>query len=154
MTNWNPRDIAIIVRDALQTHYEAQTNQGAPASLIGELEQEATAGLRAIQALVDDMARQERIWLANDMTNQIGNPAAELGGTFSRARWLEIKATFDAFKTWMRTPLVVTPADEKAGTEEVAVLPIVVVSRRGNPAAPAPVAEPEPTSTPTDTAPA
>jgi hypothetical protein len=60
----------------------------------------------------------------------------EVGGTFSLARWREIQETFDAFETWLATPL--------AGCK---VPPIVVVSRRGNPPEPtAPTPEPtEPT---------
>lgn len=131
MLNWNPRDIATIVRDALQTYYDVQNNQTTPSTLIGELEQEAQAGLRAIQALVDDMARQRRIWLANGMSAKLAAPDADLGEAFSAERWAEIKAVFDAFGQWMETPIVIKAATEKDSA--IAIPPLVIISRRGNP---------------------
>ncbi len=66
-----------------------------------------------------------------------------VGGTFSLARWREIQEVFDAFETWLSTPL--------AGC---GVPPIVVVSRRGNPPEPAAPPDPEPTPEPTPEEPA
>ena len=131
--SWNPRDTSGVVRDALQFYYDAQVGRAGATTLIDELEQEASAGLSAIQAIVDDMARQERIWLGNNMTEALEDQNTELGGTFSRERWREIKALFDNFKVWMKTPLVITPADEENGVEAIMALPIVIVSRRSNP---------------------
>lgn len=118
------RDVLNIVRDALRVYFEQRGE--APATLIAELEQEAAAGLRTIQQLVDDMARQRRIWLSNDMITQIADPKADIGGSYSRERWIEIQALFDAFGKWLETPL-----DVVAG---IAVAPLVIISRRSNPA--------------------
>jgi uncharacterized damage-inducible protein DinB len=114
------RTIAFRVRDALMLLEQQEAAQ--PQTLIDELEQEAAAGMRTIQGLVDDMARQRRLWLANGMNEAIANQGAEIGGTFSRARWAEIKEAFDQFEQWMQTPL-----------PECGLPPIVVISRRGNP---------------------
>lgn len=120
----NEREIVNIVRDALRFYYEQRG--AAPATLIAELEQEAAAGLRTIQQLVDDMARQRRIWLSNDMITQLADPKADIGGSYSRERWIEIQVLFDAFGKWLETPHDVA--------EGVAVAPLVIISRRSNPA--------------------
>lgn len=118
------REIVNTVRDALRVYFEQRG--AAPATLIAELEQEAAAGLRTIQQLVDDMARQRRIWLSNDMITQLADPKADIGGGYSRERWIEIQMLFDAFGKWLETPLDVA--------EGVAVAPLVIISRRSNPA--------------------
>lgn len=138
MQNWNPRDISTIVRDAVQVYYDQLSNQGAPQTLIQELEQEAANGLRTIQTLVDEMAKQQRIWLSNGMTEKLANPAADFGTLYNQARWQEIKVLFDSFNVWLRTQLVVQAADEANGIMEVTVPPLVIISRRGNPALPTP----------------
>ena len=134
MFSGNAREISIAVRDGLLLLEQQQAAQ--PATLIEELEQEATASLRAVQNLIDGMARQRRLYIANGMREAIA-AGADVGGTFSLARWREIQETFDAFETWLATPL--------AGCK---VPPIVVVSRRGNPPEPI-VPTPEPTPDPT-----
>lgn len=142
METWNARDVAALVRDSLTSYQQQQQQQ--PATLIAELEQEAQAGLRTIQTLVDDMARQRRIWLSNDMAAKLADPAQAIGGAWSRERWLEIQALFDAFGAWLQTPLAVAPG--------VAVAPLVIISRRIDPAwsvaAAEPTTEPEPTPDP------
>ena len=129
------RELAMRVRDGLLLLEEKE--QETPTTLIGELEQEAAASLRAVQNLIDGMARQRRLYIANGMREAIA-AGADVGGTFSLARWREIQETFDAFEQWLATPL--------AGCN---VPPIVVVSRRGNP--PEPVVPTEPTPTPEPT---
>ena len=124
------RELAMRVRDGLLLLEEKE--QETPTTLIGELEQEAGASLRAVQNLIDGMARQRRLYIANGMREAIA-AGADVGGTFSLARWREIQETFDAFETWLATPL--------AGCK---VPPIVVVSRRGNPPEPVPPTEPTP----------
>jgi len=114
------REMSVRVRDALLFLEQAEAVQ--PETLTGELEKEADAGLRAIQNLIDSMARQRRLWLANGMNAAVADPNAQIGGTFSRARWLEIEEAFNAFETWMVTPLATC-----------GLPPLVVVSRRGNP---------------------
>ena len=128
------RELAMRVRDGLLLLEEKE--QETPTTLIGELEQEAASSLRAVQNLIDGMARQRRLYIANGMREAIA-AGADVGGTFSLARWREIQETFDAFETWLATPL--------AGCK---VPPIVVVSRRGNPPEPI-VPTPEPTPDPT-----
>lgn len=119
------RGTSNLVRDALQLY--ADTQAGRADTLIGELEAEAASGLWAIQGLVDDMARQRRIWLANDMQMRLADPSTEIGGAFSRERWIEIQTLFDAFGAWLETPLAVA-----AGVQ---VAPLTIISRRGNPPA-------------------
>jgi len=120
------------VRDGLLLLEERE--QETPTTLIGELEQEAGASLRGVQNLIDGMARQRRLYIANGMREAIA-AGAEVGGTFSLTRWREIQETFDAFEAWLATPLAACK-----------VPPIVVVSRRGNPPEPPPPTEPtEPT---------
>lgn len=131
------RELAMRVRDGLLLLEEKE--QETPTTLIGELEQEAGTSLRQVQNLIDGMARQRRLYIANGMREAIA-AGVEVGGTFSLARWREIQETFDAFEQWLATPL--------AGCK---VPPIVVVSRRGNPPEPAAPAEPptEPAPEPT-----
>ena len=125
------RETSIRVRDGLLLLEEKE--RGRPATLIEELEAEADASLRTIQNLIDAMARQRRLWLANGMNVLIADPNAPIPGTFSRARWMEIQEAFNAFEVWMQTPLAACQTP-----------PLVVVSRRGNPPEPAPEPTPEP----------
>ena len=119
------RETSIRVRDGLLLLEERE--RGRPATLIEELEAEADASMRAVQNLVDAMARQRRLWLTNGMNALIADQTATIPGTLSRARWAEIEEAFNAFETWMQTPLAVCQAP-----------PLVVVSRRGNPPEPTP----------------
>lgn len=123
MFSGGAREISIAVRDGLLLLEQQNAQQ--PATLIDELEQEAAASLRAVQNLIDGMARQRRLYIANGMREAIA-AGADVGGTYSLARWREIQETFDAFETWLATPLT-----------ECGIPPLVVVSRRGNPAEPA-----------------
>ena len=134
------RELAMRVRDGLLLLEEKE--QETPTTLIGELEQEAGTSLRQVQNLIDGMARQRRLYIANGMREAV-EAGADVGGTYSLARWREIQETFDAFETWLSTPL--------AGC---GVPPIVVVSRRGNPPEPAAPPDPEPTPEPTPEEPA
>ena len=124
------RELAMRVRDGLLLLEEKE--QETPTTLIGELEQEAGTSLRQVQNLIDGMARQERLWVANGMNGAIVDPNVEIGGKYSRARWVEIQQMFNAFKVWMGTPL-----------EGTSTPPVVVISRRGNPPEP-PTEEPAP----------
>ena len=142
MFSGGAREISIAVRDGLLLLEQQQAQT--PTTLIDELEQEAAASLRAVQNLIDGMARQRRLYIANGMREAIA-AAADVGGAFSLARWREIQETFDAFEQWLATPL--------AGCK---VPPIVVVSRRGNPpdpVLPTPEPEPEPEPTPAEPTP-
>jgi hypothetical protein len=114
------REISVRVRDGLLLL--AERERGRPETLIEELEAEAAASLRTIQALIDAMARQRRLWLANGMNVLVADQNATIPGTFSRARWLEIEEAFNAFEAWMQTPLTTCQ-----------IPPLVIVSRRGNP---------------------
>lgn len=134
MFSGGARDISILVRDGLLLLEQQQATQ--PGTLIEELEQEAAASLRAVQNLIDGMARQRRLYIANGMRQAVA-AGADVGGSYSLARWREIQETFDAFEQWLQTPLAVC-----------GLPPLVVVSRRGNPAEPV-VVEPEPTPEPT-----
>ena len=126
----NAREISILVRDALLLKEQQDATQ--PETLIGELEQEATSSLRAFQNLVDSMARQKRLWLANGMREALAAGILPEGGTFSLLRWAEIEEAFNTLETFMGTPL--------PGCK---LPPIVIVSRRGNPFEKSP-AEPTP----------
>ena len=140
MFSGGAREISIAVRDGLLLLEQQQATQ--PGTLIEELEQEAGASLRAVQNLIDGMARQRRLYIANGMREAI-TAGANVGGTYSLARWREIQETFDAFETWLQTPM--------PGCK---LPPLVVVSRRGNPyEAPPPVEptpDPEPEPTPVE----
>ena len=131
MITYDPREVAMLVRDALIAKQERDAAR--PATLIEELEQEADSSLRLIQSIVDGMARQERLWVANGMNEAITDQNVEIGGKYSRARWVEIQRMFNAFKIWMGTPL-----------EGTSTPPVVVISRRGNPPEPVPPTEPTP----------
>jgi hypothetical protein len=133
MFSGGARDISIAVRDGLLLLEQQQAVR--PETLIEE--QEANTSLRGVQNLIDSMARQERLWLANGMQAALLAGTVPEGGTFSLARWAEIQEAFAALKTWMATPLAVC-----------GMPPIVVVSRRGNPVEPVtPDPEPEPEET-------
>lgn len=132
MFSGGAREISIAVRDGLLLLEQQQATT--PGTLIEELEQEASASLRAVQNLIDGMARQRRLYIANGMREAIA-AGANVGGTYSLARWREIQETFDEFEKWLQTPM--------PGCK---LPPLVVVSRRGNPyEAPAPDPDPEPT---------
>lgn len=131
MITYDPREVAMLVRDALIAKQERDAAR--PATLIEELEQEADSSLRLIQSIVDGMARQERLWVANGMNEAITDQNVEIGGKYSRARWVEIQRMFNAFKIWMGTPL-----------EGTSTPPVVVISRRGNPPELVPPTEPTP----------
>jgi len=130
MFSGGAREISIAVRDGLLLLEQQQAQQ--PATLIEELEQEAAASLRAVQNLIDGMARQRRLYIANGMREAIA-ASADVGGSYSLARWREIQEVFDAFETWLATPLA-----------DCGVAPLVIVSRRGNPPEPIVPEEPEP----------
>ncbi len=136
MFSGSAREISIAVRDGLLLLEQQQATQ--PATLIEELEQEASASLRAVQNLIDGMARQRRLYIANGMREAIAAGAA-VGGTYSLARWREIQETFDAFETWLQTPM--------PGCK---LPPLVVVSRRGNPYEAPPPVEPTPEPAPVE----
>ena len=120
--SYDAREISVRVRDGLLLLEERE--RGRPATLIEELEAEAAASLRAVQELIDAMARQKRLWVANGMDTALVDAGAVMPGTFSRARWLEIQEAFNALGAWMEQPLPVcqTPL-------------LVIVSRRGTPPA-------------------
>ncbi len=130
MFSGGARELSIYVRDGLLRLEQDQATQ--PTTLIDELEQEAAASLRAVQNLIDGMARQRRLYIANGMREAIA-AGADVGGTYSLARWREIQETFDAFEQWLQTPM-----------PGCSLPPLVVVSRRGNPAEPVPTTEPAP----------
>jgi hypothetical protein len=132
----NAREISTLVRDALLL--KEQQESGQPETLIGELEAEATSSLRGFQNLIDSMARQRRLWIANGMKEAIADPAIQIGGTFNRSRWAEIEEAFNTLEVWLATPL--------PGCK---LPPVVVVSRRGNPYEAPPVVDP-PTEPPTE----
>jgi UDP:flavonoid glycosyltransferase YjiC (YdhE family) len=140
MFSGGAREISVAVRDGLLLLEQQQAQT--PTTLIEELEQEAGASLRAVQNLIDGMARQRRLYIANGMRQAV-EAGADVGGTYSLARWREIQETFDAFEQWLSTPL--------AGCK---VPPLVVVSRRGNPyEPPTPDPTPDPTPEPTPVTP-
>lgn len=117
------REISIRVRDALLLL--EQQEAGRPETLIEELEQEAAASLRTVQGLIDAMARQRRLYIANGMREAIANPNMPINSTYSRLRWVEVQEVFDEFEKWLAAPLPVC-----------GVPPLVIVSRRGNPPEP------------------
>lgn len=139
MFSGGAREISVAVRDGLLLLEQQQAQT--PTTLIEELEQEAGASLRAVQNLIDGMARQRRLYIANGMRQAV-EAGADVGGTYSLARWREIQETFDAFEQWLSTPL--------AGCK---VPPLVVVSRRGNPYEPPTPPTPDPTPEPTPVTP-
>lgn len=114
------RETSVRVRDALLLLEERE--RGRPETLAEELEAEAAASLIAVQNLIDAMARQKRLWVANGMDAALTDAGAIMPGTFSRARWMEIQEAFNALGAWMAQPL-----------PGCGVPPLVVVSRRGNP---------------------
>ena len=134
MFSGGAREISIAVRDGLLLLEQQQATQ--PTTLIDELEQEAAASLRAVQNLIDGMARQRRLYIANGMREAIA-AGANVGGVYSLARWREIQEVFDAFENWLQTPL-----------PDCSIPPLVVVSRRGNPYEAPPPVEPAPEPAP------
>ena len=118
--NYDPREVSVLVRDALLLKQQVDT--GRPETLIEELEAEAKSSLRAVQDLIDAMARQRRLWVANGMDALLANESTDVPGAFSRRRWLEVQEAFSALEQWMMTPLA-----------RCGMPPLVVVSRRGNP---------------------
>ena len=129
--NWNPRDISALVRQALQLLYDRQTGKTGN-TLAGEMEADAYVSMQTIQSVVDGMAGQERVWIANGM-NEMLDAGQGIGGSFSYERWMEIRAVFKAFAVWLQTPVEVIA--ETRDHASVSVPPVVVISRRGNPPA-------------------
>lgn len=125
------REVLNHVRYALEL--AAQSRQPKPASILEELEAESEYALRTIQEIIDGMAKQRRLWITNDMDSMIKDPSTVFTGKYNAERWAEIKTLFDTFAKWVETPNVVVYADTELGTPEVAIPPIVTVSRRNNP---------------------
>lgn len=125
------RQIITEIRDALEI--AQQIKSGKSMSVVEELEQESEHSMRVIQNLIDGMARQRRLWLTNDMTSRLENQEYQFPGMYSRERFAEIKAVFDAFAKWVEQPIVVAYADSESGMPEISIPPIVIVSRRENP---------------------
>lgn len=125
------RQILTEVRDALELAQKATGLN--PSSIIEELEGESEHAMKVIQNLIDGMARQRRLWFTNDMTSKLENQEYQFSGKYSRERFAEIKAVFDAFAKWVEQPIVVAYADSESGAPEISIPPIVIVSRRENP---------------------
>lgn len=124
------REVVGYVRDMLDV---ASRVNGKYENIVEELEAEADYALKVIQNVIDGMAKQRRLWLTNDMDAKIER--GEVNGKYNVERLKEIRALFDNFAAWVEKPLVVMYADGELGIPEVAIPPIVIVSRRGNPPA-------------------
>lgn len=123
------RDILNRVRDSLDA---LSRTEGQYTNIVEELEGESEYALRVIQNIIDGMAKQRRLWLTNDMDRLIDNDMVD-GGKYNTERLKEIRALFEDFAKWIEKPIVVSYADTELGTPEIAIPPIVIVSRRGNP---------------------
>ena len=132
--------ILTIVREALQIREDYIEGVTQAPDLIGELEKEARSYLDIMQDVADSLARWRRLWTTNGMDARIDAADPTIGGEFTIARWMELRAAFRAFEAFMMTPIEVSPGNYPA--------PIVVISRRGNPPA-APAAAPAPEEEPT-----
>ncbi len=125
------REVVTYVRDSVEI---AQQVRGIkPQTIIEELEAESEYALKVIQEVIDGMAKQRRLWLTNDMTQKLENPSFVFNGKYNRERWQEIKALFDNFSKWVEIPIITVFADTEKEMPEIAIPPIVTVSRRGNP---------------------
>ena len=123
------RDVINAVREAFEI---AKRVEGVGyEDIVSELEAEAEHGLKVIQDVIDGMAKQRRLWITNDMDARIAK--GDVNGSYNVERLSEIKVLFDNFAKWVETPLIVKYADGELETPEIALPPIVIVSRRGNP---------------------
>ncbi len=125
------REVITFIRDELEVAKQVRGNK--PQTIIQELEAESDYALNVIQQVIDGMAKQRRLWLTNDMIQKLEDPMFVFDGKYNRERWQEIKALFDNFSKWVEVPIVTVFADTETGTPEIAIPPIVTVSRRGNP---------------------
>ena len=126
------REVVNYVRDSIEI---AQQVRGIkPQTIVEELEAESEYALKIIQEIIDGMAKQRRLWLTNDMTQKLEDTNFLWNGKYTSERWQEIKALFDNFSKWVEIPILTAYADEESGMPEIAIPPIVTVSRRGNPA--------------------
>lgn len=123
------RDILNKIRDSLEALSRAV---GQYANIVEELEGESEHALKVIQNIIDGMAKQRRLWLTNEMDKLIDNDMVD-GGKYNAERLKEIRALFEDFAKWIEKPIVVSYADTELGIPEIAIPPIVIVSRRGNP---------------------
>lgn len=141
------REVVNYIRDMLEV---ASRVNGKYENIVEELEAEAEYSLKVIQNIIDGMAKQRRLWLTNDMDGII--KSGNVNGKYSVERLIEIKALFEDFAAWVEKPLVVLYADTELGTPEIALPPIVIASRRGNPPVKwgIPVKEPETEATLTE----
>lgn len=122
------REISILVRDALLL-YEQYSNQKTD-TLIDELEKEAKVSFLLIGNLIDSMARQRRLWITNNMSQILADSDMDIGGSFTKERWLEIEEAFNAFEQWLFQPLPIS-----------GVASVVILSRREVPAKKTVIAE-------------
>ena len=122
------REVVNYIRDMLEV---ASRVNGKYENIVEELEAEAEYSLKVIQNIIDGMAKQLRLWLTNNMDKLIETGA--VNGKYSVERLIEIRALFEDFAAWVERPLVVLYANTEAGTPEIALPPIVIASRRGNP---------------------
>lgn len=129
--SFDARAISRLVQDALTFYSDHQNNRDTD-NLMAELEGEVVGSMRSIQGLVDSMARQERVWVANDMEKSLASGSVP-PGKYNWERWVEIQALFRSFARWLKTPIDVLPPDE-SGYSALSIMPVVIISRRGNPA--------------------
>ena len=125
------REAVTFIRDSIEIAQQARGIK--PQTIIEELEVESEYALKVIQEIIDGMAKQRRLWLTNDMTQKLEDSTFVFNGKYNRERWQEIKALFDNFSKWVEIPILVVYADTEKEMPEIAIPPIVTVSRRGNP---------------------
>lgn len=78
------------------------------ASAIVTLEKAMLDNVEKAQALMDGLPKLKRIWTANNVDALIvATPLGELvpGSALSVERWAMLAELFDAFGTWLETPL-------------------------------------------------
>lgn len=105
----DPRIILRAVQDGLAL-LEAEQNGGVVVSQTIQLDLEDAAEdvAERMQALIDDLAKWQRLWVANKIDAGFGallDDAIVPGGTYEKRRWVELRAAFLTFQAWLIAPV-------------------------------------------------
>ena len=105
----NPNQMVQTMLNALRL-LEAEQNGTAATPLTLPLKMEASAesSTASLRNVINEMAASEKLWLANGFTETITGTAEDTdivpGGTYEKARWVEIYTVFSSLQAWLATP--------------------------------------------------
>ena len=118
----NPKEVLQLVAQGLALLEAEQSEAATPQTLLLDLETAAEDVVDRLQTLIDDLARWQRLWVANKVDagfDALLDDAIVPGGAYEKKRWIELRAAFLTFQAWLITPV-----------KEGGPAPLEVLSRR------------------------